>query len=101
MVRTRAVEWLSAISDDELHDHLPQLVQALKYESYHMSGLACLIIERCITNPRAAHQVYWSVSTQPTRRTPGVLVSTNPRAAAHTRSTDHCGQPERDVACVR
>jgi phosphatidylinositol-4-phosphate 3-kinase len=40
MVRETAVRWMECFSDDELCDYLPQLVQALKYESYHNSPLA-------------------------------------------------------------
>jgi phosphatidylinositol-4-phosphate 3-kinase len=40
MVRETAVKWMECFSDDELCDYLPQLVQALKYESYHNSPLA-------------------------------------------------------------
>lgn len=40
MVRATAVRWMECFSDDELCDYLPQLVQALKYESYHNSSIA-------------------------------------------------------------
>ena len=59
LVRTRAVEWLSAMSDDALMDHMPQLVQALKFESYHTSALARLLVQRCLLSARLAHQICW------------------------------------------
>ena len=59
LVRSRAVEWISEMSDDDFFDFLPQLIQALKFESYHTSALAKLIAEKSIQNPRIAHQTYW------------------------------------------
>ncbi|XP_033099202.1 phosphatidylinositol 4-phosphate 3-kinase C2 domain-containing subunit beta-like isoform X2 [Anneissia japonica] len=58
-VRTLAVSWIKAMTDDDLCDYLPQLVQALKYESYHDSALANFLIERSMTNVRIAHYLYW------------------------------------------
>src|SRR3989344_6716462 len=37
-VRDHAVECLEALSHDELLDYLLQLVQVIKYETYHDSG---------------------------------------------------------------
>ena len=34
LVRSRAVEWLSSMSDEDLAQYLLQLVQTLKYEPY-------------------------------------------------------------------
>ncbi|XP_071809737.1 phosphatidylinositol 4-phosphate 3-kinase C2 domain-containing subunit beta-like isoform X3 [Asterias amurensis] len=58
-VRCTAVKWMQSISDDELCDYLPQLVQALKYESYHDSALARFLIDRSIQSIRVAHYLYW------------------------------------------
>ncbi|XP_022083711.1 phosphatidylinositol 4-phosphate 3-kinase C2 domain-containing subunit beta-like isoform X2 [Acanthaster planci] len=58
-VRRTAVKWMQSISDDELCDYLPQLVQALKYESYHDSALARFLIERSIQSIRVSHFLYW------------------------------------------
>ncbi|XP_038054039.1 phosphatidylinositol 4-phosphate 3-kinase C2 domain-containing subunit beta-like isoform X2 [Patiria miniata] len=58
-VRCTAVKWMQCISDDELCDYLPQLVQALKYESYHDSALARFLIERSIQSIRVSHFLYW------------------------------------------
>ncbi|XP_071954841.1 phosphatidylinositol 4-phosphate 3-kinase C2 domain-containing subunit beta-like [Antedon mediterranea] len=58
-VRTLAVSWIRSMTDDDLCDYLPQLVQALKYESYHDSALANFIIKRSMTNVRIAHYLYW------------------------------------------
>ena len=61
LVRSRAVEWISEMSDDDFFDFLPQLIQALKFESYHTSALARLLTEKSIRSPRIAHQTYWYV----------------------------------------
>uniref|UniRef100_A0A452HTS7 Uncharacterized protein n=1 Tax=Gopherus agassizii TaxID=38772 RepID=A0A452HTS7_9SAUR len=43
-VRTTAVNWIEAMSDDELTDFLPQFVQALKYETYLDNSLVRFIL---------------------------------------------------------
>ncbi|CAH1786121.1 unnamed protein product [Owenia fusiformis] len=58
-IRTAAVEWIKDIESDELVDVLPQLVQALKYESYHDSALSRFLLDRSASNIRVAHQLYW------------------------------------------
>lgn len=54
-----AVFWIQDLSSDELVDYLPQLVQALKNETYEASPLARLLLERALTSPRVAHCLYW------------------------------------------
>ncbi|XP_054261584.1 phosphatidylinositol 4-phosphate 3-kinase C2 domain-containing subunit beta-like [Macrosteles quadrilineatus] len=58
-VRRVAVSWIQDLSSDELVDYLPQLVQALKHETYETSPLARLLLERALTSPRVAHHLYW------------------------------------------
>ncbi|XP_077177735.1 phosphatidylinositol 4-phosphate 3-kinase C2 domain-containing subunit alpha isoform X2 [Paroedura picta] len=58
-VRTRAVQWIEAISDDELVDFLPQFVQALKYETYLDNALVRFLLTRALGNIRVAHYLYW------------------------------------------
>ncbi|XP_061177401.1 phosphatidylinositol 4-phosphate 3-kinase C2 domain-containing subunit alpha-like [Saccostrea echinata] len=58
-VREFAVNCLHKIKSDEIVDFLPQLIQALKYESYHASPLAWLLLERASTSVRFAHQLFW------------------------------------------
>ncbi|KAJ6665023.1 hypothetical protein lerEdw1_005254 [Lerista edwardsae] len=58
-VRTRAVQWIEAISDDELADFLPQFVQALKYETYLDNSLVRFLLTRALGNIRIAHYLYW------------------------------------------
>ncbi|XP_045652548.1 phosphatidylinositol 4-phosphate 3-kinase C2 domain-containing subunit alpha isoform X2 [Ursus americanus] len=58
-VRSVAVTWIEAISDDELTDLLPQFVQALKYEIYLNSSLARFLLSRALGNIHIAHNLYW------------------------------------------
>ncbi|KAB1272737.1 Phosphatidylinositol 4-phosphate 3-kinase C2 domain-containing subunit alpha, partial [Camelus dromedarius] len=70
-VRSLAVTWMEAISDDELTDLLPQFVQArvlrciafgftaLKYEIYLNSSLVRFLLSRALGNIQIAHSLYW------------------------------------------
>ncbi|KAM5248021.1 phosphatidylinositol 4-phosphate 3-kinase C2 domain-containing subunit alpha isoform 2-T2 [Ctenodactylus gundi] len=58
-VRSLAVTWIEAISDDELTDLLPQFVQALKYEIYLNSSLVHFLLSRALGNIHIAHNLYW------------------------------------------
>ncbi|KAJ5074669.1 pi-3 kinase [Anaeramoeba ignava] len=50
-VREYAVTCLEQMDDQELEDYLPQLVQVLKYESYHNSALALFLLRRALLSP--------------------------------------------------
>ncbi|KAL0272748.1 UNVERIFIED_CONTAM: hypothetical protein PYX00_005609 [Menopon gallinae] len=58
-VRTVAISWIKELGSDELVDYLPQLVQALKHETYDTNPLAKFLLERALTSPRVAHHLYW------------------------------------------
>lgn len=58
-MRSVAVSWIKELGSDELVDYLPQLVQALKHETYDASPLASFLLERTLTSPRVAHHLYW------------------------------------------
>ncbi|XP_069687221.1 phosphatidylinositol 4-phosphate 3-kinase C2 domain-containing subunit beta isoform X3 [Periplaneta americana] len=58
-VRRVAVTWMRSLGSDELVDYLPQLVQALKHETWEVSPLAHFLLERALTSPRVAHYLYW------------------------------------------
>uniref|UniRef100_A0A8C2AFU2 Phosphatidylinositol-4-phosphate 3-kinase, catalytic subunit type 2 beta n=1 Tax=Cyprinus carpio TaxID=7962 RepID=A0A8C2AFU2_CYPCA len=57
--RRTAVQWMDSISDPELLDFLPQLVQALKYECYLDSHLVRFLLRRAIGDIRIAHYLFW------------------------------------------
>ncbi|XP_054866605.1 phosphatidylinositol 4-phosphate 3-kinase C2 domain-containing subunit beta isoform X3 [Amphiprion ocellaris] len=58
-LRRTAVQWMDSISDPELLDILPQLVQALKYECYLDSSLVRFLLRRAIGDVRIAHYLFW------------------------------------------
>ncbi|XP_064425351.1 phosphatidylinositol 4-phosphate 3-kinase C2 domain-containing subunit beta isoform X2 [Latimeria chalumnae] len=58
-LRRTAVQWMDTISDTELEDFLPQLVQALKYECYLDSPLVRFLLRRAIGDIRIAHYLFW------------------------------------------
>ncbi|XP_065139171.1 phosphatidylinositol 4-phosphate 3-kinase C2 domain-containing subunit alpha [Paramisgurnus dabryanus] len=58
-VRKVAVSWIESSSDDELADYLPQLVQAVKFESRLNSALVMFLLSRALGNINIAHYLYW------------------------------------------
>ncbi|KFB41452.1 AGAP011036-PA-like protein [Anopheles sinensis] len=58
-VRRQAVEWIAAMANDEFVDYLPQLLQALKHDTYEGSPLAMLLLKKALESPRIAHHLYW------------------------------------------
>uniref|UniRef100_A0AAG5DMA9 Phosphatidylinositol-4-phosphate 3-kinase n=1 Tax=Anopheles atroparvus TaxID=41427 RepID=A0AAG5DMA9_ANOAO len=58
-VRRQAVEWIAAMANDEFVDYLPQLLQALKHDTYEGSPLAMLLLRKALESPRIAHHLYW------------------------------------------
>nr|XP_028590053.1 phosphatidylinositol 4-phosphate 3-kinase C2 domain-containing subunit beta isoform X1 [Podarcis muralis]XP_028590054.1 phosphatidylinositol 4-phosphate 3-kinase C2 domain-containing subunit beta isoform X1 [Podarcis muralis] len=58
-VRRTAVQWIDSISDAELLDYLPQLVQALKYECYLDSPLVRFLMKRAVCDLRITHYFFW------------------------------------------
>jgi phosphatidylinositol-4-phosphate 3-kinase len=61
VVRKKAVEIISNLSEDDFIDLLPQLVQSLKYDNYLNSPLSKLLLEKVVSSPRIAHYLYWSL----------------------------------------
>lgn len=47
---------------DELVDILPQLVVALRHETYENSELAFFLLDRALRSPRVAHHLFWLLS---------------------------------------
>ncbi|XP_028303551.1 LOW QUALITY PROTEIN: phosphatidylinositol 4-phosphate 3-kinase C2 domain-containing subunit beta [Gouania willdenowi] len=58
-LRRTAVQWMETISDSELLDVLPQLVQAVKYECYLDSALVRFLLRRAIGDVCIAHYLFW------------------------------------------
>lgn len=61
-VRKLAVKWIRGISNDELVDYLPQMVVALRHETYEDSPLARFLLDRSLRSPRVAHHLFWLLS---------------------------------------
>ncbi|KAM4795805.1 LOW QUALITY PROTEIN: phosphatidylinositol 4-phosphate 3-kinase C2 domain-containing subunit beta [Rhinophrynus dorsalis] len=59
VVRRTALQWFDSVSDAELLDYLPQLVQALKYECYLDSPLVRFLLRRAICDLRITHYFFW------------------------------------------
>ena len=58
-VRAQAVRWISPMPNDQLVDFLPQLLQALKHDTYEASAMASFLLCRSLESPRIAHHLYW------------------------------------------
>lgn len=66
MVRTYAVNrCLWPMSDNDVYRILLQLIQALKYESYHTSSLALFLLRRAFWDPnRIGHFLFWQLKSE-------------------------------------
>lgn len=73
-VRELAVSRIRELKNDELIDYLPQLLQALKHETYEASSLARFLLERALVSPRVAHNVYWLLNQALPGQSPQVRV---------------------------
>ena len=65
-----AVDWMSAVSDDDFVDFLPQLLEALKLETWTVSPLATLMLERSLKSPKVCHSLYWLMAQALPGQTP-------------------------------
>ncbi|NWT50073.1 P3C2G kinase, partial [Erythrocercus mccallii] len=58
-IRGAAVQQIENVSNDELFEYLPQLVQVLKFEWSLESPLVKLLLHRSLQSIQVAHQLYW------------------------------------------
>ncbi|NXJ82865.1 P3C2G kinase, partial [Trogon melanurus] len=58
-IRRTAVQQIENMSNDELLEYLPQLVQVLKFEWSLESPLVKLLLDRSLQSIQVAHQLYW------------------------------------------
>ncbi|XP_011404735.1 PREDICTED: phosphatidylinositol 4-phosphate 3-kinase C2 domain-containing subunit beta-like [Amphimedon queenslandica] len=61
VVRKKATDIVSQLSEDDFIDLLPQLVQSLKYDNFLVSPMINLFISKVTTSPRIAHFLYWTL----------------------------------------
>ncbi|RZB62205.1 phosphatidylinositol 4-phosphate 3-kinase C2 domain-containing subunit alpha, partial [Asbolus verrucosus] len=61
-VRKMAIRWIRGLTNDELIDYIPQLVVALRHETYENSPLAQFLLDRALRSPRFAHHLFWLLS---------------------------------------
>lgn len=71
-VRDMAIKWLLSVSNDDFVDYLPQLLEALKHETWAASPLAKLMLERSLQSARVAHSLYWLLAQSLPGQTPQV-----------------------------
>ena len=65
VIREYALWLISSMEDSEFKEYVLQLVQVLKYEPYHDSPLARLLIKRAIENPlEIGHRLYWNLKAE-------------------------------------
>uniref|UniRef100_A0A8C3UGJ6 Phosphatidylinositol-4-phosphate 3-kinase catalytic subunit type 2 gamma n=1 Tax=Catharus ustulatus TaxID=91951 RepID=A0A8C3UGJ6_CATUS len=58
-IRRVAVQQIENVSNDELLEYLPQLVQVLRFEWSLESPLVKLLLNRSLQSIQVAHQLYW------------------------------------------
>ncbi|NXX90271.1 P3C2G kinase, partial [Centropus bengalensis] len=58
-IRRTAVQQIENLSNDELLEYLPQLIQVLKFEWSLESPLVKLLLSRSLQSIQIAHQLYW------------------------------------------
>ena len=63
-VRTYALECIRNIEDVELEEYVLQLVQVIKCEPYHISGIADFLLEKALANARIGHQFFWHLKAE-------------------------------------
>lgn len=68
VVRAKAVSWLDQENSDQLADFLPQLLEAVKHETWSVCPLVRFLLSRCLSSPGLTHSLYWLL----TQSLPGI-----------------------------
>lgn len=64
-IRLHAVDKLIAVSDDEIMQYVPQLVQSLLMESIHHNSLSEFLLQRAVLSPFTIGQaLFWELRSQ-------------------------------------
>ncbi|KAI6235075.1 Phosphatidylinositol-4-phosphate 3-kinase [Aphelenchoides besseyi] len=61
-LRSKAVDWLSQGSSAFLRNHVPELIEALRFELYENSALAKFLLCQCTKERTFAFDVYWQLN---------------------------------------
>lgn len=65
VVREFVVRQLNKLNDIDFDQYMLQMVQCLKYESYHDSPLARLLLRRALKSPfKVGHNLYWLLRSE-------------------------------------
>lgn len=69
-----AVKRIRLLSNDQLIGFLPQLVQAIKHETYDNSSLTEFLLEKALSSPTIAHNLYWLLMQSLPGQSPQVYI---------------------------
>ncbi|VDK58696.1 unnamed protein product [Anisakis simplex] len=61
IIRERAITWLKGASSAFIFNFLPQLVEALRFETFENSSLAAYLLHLCAQDRRFAFEIYWQL----------------------------------------
>lgn len=64
IVREYAVRRLEELSREDLLDYLLQLVQVLKYEPYHRTAFADMLVRAALANKSVGHHFFWYLKSE-------------------------------------
>jgi hypothetical protein len=63
-VRHTAIKWISKMPDENLITILPQLVEALSYETFDLSPLAQFLLKKSMSRFEITHSLFWSLVSE-------------------------------------
>lgn len=63
-VRQTAIQWISEMPDEDLITVLPQLVEALSYETFDLSPLAEFVLRKSMFRFEIAHSLFWNLVSE-------------------------------------
>ena len=69
-VRKVAIDWLSSVSSDDFVDFLPQLLEALKNETWTVNHLSKMMLEQSLSSPKVSHALFWLIAQSLPGQTP-------------------------------
>lgn len=63
-VREQAIQWITLMDNEELVNMLPQLIEALSYETFDFSPLAEFLLKKSMSCLKISHAMFWLLSSQ-------------------------------------